>query len=95
MTSNVLAFLPKGAISMTTEQTDPNEDAKGRSVVLPISLWKKIEKDAERCRRSVTKHLEAILSLYYGLEASVNIDEEALTRTREAISHKQQSKKVA
>ena len=48
MTSNVLAFLPKGAIPMTTEQTDPGEDAKGRSVVLPISLWKKIEKDAER-----------------------------------------------
>ncbi len=94
MISNVLAFLPKGAIPVTTEQTDPDEETKGRSVVLPISLWSKIEQDAERCRRSVTKHLEAILSLYYGLEASVNIDEETLIEARGA-PHKQRLKKTA
>lgn len=95
MSSSVLAFLPKGAIPVATEQIDQSEDMKSRSVVLPACLWKEIEKEAERCRRSVTKHLDAILSVYYGFETSVNIDEEALTRAREAVSHEQQSKRVA
>ena len=95
MTSNVLAFLLKGAIPMTTEQTDPNEETKSRSVVFSKRLWKEIEREAKRCHRSVTGHLEAILSLYYGLETSVNIDEERLIAMRDLAPHKQQSKKVA
>jgi len=92
---NVLPFLLKGVIAVDKEHAGLNEETKSRSVVLPERLWKKIEKDAERCRRSVTKHLEAILSLYYGFESSVNIDEEALTTAREAASHKPQMKKTA
>lgn len=94
MASNVLAFLPKGVIPVEKEQEEQNEESKSRSVVLPTRLWDITEKDARRCRRSVTKHIEAILAVYYGIESSVNIDEEAL-KTSSQTSQAPRLKKTA
>jgi hypothetical protein len=92
----VLSFLPKGAIpTMDKEQEDRNEEPRTRSIILPVYLWEKIDKDAKRCKRSMTKHVEAILSLYYGAESSVNIDEEILTSAHDVESHKPRLKKTA
>lgn len=74
---------------------EEEENKKSRSVELPIGLWDMVEKDAKRCRRSVTKQIEAILALYYRIESSVNIDEEVLTSTHDAESHKPRLKKTA
>jgi hypothetical protein len=50
-----------------------------RTISLPIELWKAIDEDAERSRRSAVKQMEAVLSTYYGL---VEINEPA-RRVRE------------
>lgn len=39
-----------------------------RSIRFPIDLWKAIDEDAKRCKRSSVKQMEAVLSAYYGLE---------------------------
>jgi hypothetical protein len=74
---------------------DRNQESKPRSIILPVYLWELIEKDAKRCRRSMNKHIEAILVLYYGVESSVNINEEALTSAQDAVTHKPKIKKTA
>lgn len=53
-----------------------NEDDRLRSIRFPQRLWDAIDADAERCKRSSVKQLEAVLSLYYGLEDSgfINMD---------------------
>ena len=90
----VLSFLPnKGDVMNPVEKRD--ETPKKASISLPQYLWDALEKDAKRCRRSVTKHIESILSLYYGLETSVNIDEDAVTAARDMTPHRQQQKKIA
>lgn len=63
-----------------------NEDPKPRSIVLPTWLWDEIDKDAKRCRRSTTKHLEALLVIAYGFESNVDFDEETLALARVAVS---------
>jgi hypothetical protein len=88
----VLPFLRRDIPVQTQER---NEDPKTRSIILPTFLWEIIDKDAKRCKRSMTKHVEAILSLYYGVESSVNIDEETLTSAASAASHKPKIKKTA
>lgn len=84
MTSNVvLPFLLKGAIPVNKEQ-QLNEEPKPRSIILPVWLWEKIEKDAKRCRRSMNKQIEAVFAVFYGVESSVNIDEEGLRASSQA-----------
>lgn len=90
---NVLAFLRKGETPVKSE--DRNEEPKPRSIILPMYLWDIVDKDAKRCRRSINKHIEAILVVYYGVESSVNLDEEALASTSDATLHKPRLKKPA
>ncbi len=40
----------------------------GRTFKFETALWKKLDADAERCGRSSTKQLEAILKTYYDAE---------------------------
>lgn len=49
---------------------------------LPNYIWEHLEKDARRCRRSVTKQIEAVLISYFGLE-DVEIDGSLIHRARE------------
>jgi hypothetical protein len=67
-----------GAI-MTLE--DDNE--KPRSIRMPVEVWDFLDKDAKRCKRSSSKHLEAILSVYYGLK---NVELMNLDSTRTIVS---------
>ncbi len=63
-----------------------DDTPKPRSVVFPAWLWDAIDKDAKRCRRSTTKHLEALLVIAYGFESNVDFDEETLALARMAVS---------
>jgi hypothetical protein len=63
-----------------------DDTPKTRSVVFPAWLWEIIDKDARRCRRSTTKHLEALLAVAYGFESSVDFDEETLALAQYAVS---------
>lgn len=90
--SNVLPFLHKGVTFVKSE--DRNEEPKPRSIILPMYLWDIVDKDAKRCRRSINKHIEAILVVYYGIESSVNLDEEALKASSQT-SHASRLKKTA
>lgn len=38
-----------------------------RSIRMPKDVWDALDQDAERCRRSSVKQLEAVLTVYYGL----------------------------
>lgn len=71
-----------------------NEEPKPRSIVFPTWLWDAIDEDAKRCRRSTTKHLEALLVVAYGFESDVDFDQETLALARYAVS-KAQIKKTA
>ncbi len=53
------------------------EDEQPRSIRFPKQLWKVVDEDAKRCKRSAVKQLEAILTSYYGLE-DIRIDRERL-----------------
>jgi hypothetical protein len=53
------------------------EDDQPRSIRFPKQLWKVIDEDAKRCKRSSVKQLEAILAGYYGL-ADTRINRERL-----------------
>lgn len=55
-----------------------NEEPITRSVILPAYLWDIVIADAKRCRRSLPKHLEAILTRVYKLESNIELDEEGL-----------------
>lgn len=39
-----------------------------RSIRFPKELWDAIDRDAERCKRSSVRQMEAVLSAYYELE---------------------------
>ena len=87
----VLPFVQKKGEAMKQAKNDDepkNEDPKPRSIVLPTYVWEEIEEDAKRCRRSVTKHLEAILVRYYNLESNIELDEDALKEAFHAVSRK-------
>lgn len=48
------------------EQDDEKEVA--RSVRLPKKLWRALENDAKRCKRSSVKQLEALLTKWYAIQ---------------------------
>jgi hypothetical protein len=78
----------KGDAMKTDSKAERNEDLKPRSIHLPIWLWSALDKDAKRCKRSSTKHLEALLTLCYDPEADLEIHKETLTEAYHAISQK-------
>lgn len=39
-----------------------------RSIKFPKNLWEAIDADAQRCKRSAVKQMEAVLTTYYELE---------------------------
>lgn len=85
----VLPFLRKGDdMNIDTR----NEEPKKASIILPQYLWDIVEKDAKRCRRSVTKQIEAILVRVYNVEANVDLNEQAITEASHVVA---QRKKVA
>jgi len=45
-----------------------NEEPTGKFIKMSDRVWEALARDAERCRRSVTKQMEAIFSVYYGLD---------------------------
>jgi hypothetical protein len=53
-----------------------NEDIP-RSIRFPKRLWDAIDGDAQRCKRSSVKQMEAVLSAYYGLE-DVDLNKQSL-----------------
>lgn len=87
MITNVLPFLRQGD-RMKAEKAERNEESKPRTVNLPAWLWEAIEKDADRCRRSITKQVEAILVCYYDPEANLELNRHALTEAFNVVSQK-------
>ena len=39
-----------------------------RSIRFPKELWDAIDEDAQRCKRSSVRQMEAVLTAYYGLQ---------------------------
>jgi len=91
---NVLSFSPRGIPVKHEELEERNEEPITRSVILPAYLWDIVIADAKRCRRSMPKHLEAILTRVYRLESNVELDEEGLD-TASKIVQKPKLKKTA
>ncbi len=60
-----------------------------RTVRLPAFVWRALDEDAERCRRSANRQIEAILVRYYELEADVELSEPQITRTASAVSRRE------
>ena len=86
---SVLSFRPyKGDAMKESKVEVRDKEKKPRSVVLPAYIWEALEKDAERCHRTVTKQIEAIFSRYYKLDANVELDEETLAETYDAVSRR-------
>ena len=54
-----------------------------RSIRMPKAVWDALDRDAERCKRSSVKQLEALLTVLYGLgDVEINKEElEKLSRT--------------
>lgn len=63
------------------ESVDAPPKSEERFLTLPLPLWRQLEADAERCRRSIAEHLEALLIAYYE-GSDVNIDLETLNKLR-------------
>lgn len=57
------------------------EKIKGRLINLPPILWDNLEVDAGRCKRSVTKQIEAILDAYFEIE-NVNLNNEPIKQAQ-------------
>jgi hypothetical protein len=55
----------------------------GKLIKLSEATWNALAADAERCKRSSTKQLEAILTTYYGLD---NVELEDVAEVRETVS---------
>jgi hypothetical protein len=53
---------------MPKHQADKDEKIVQRPARLPQKLWLALDSEADRCRRSSIKQLEAILLQYYGFE---------------------------
>lgn len=86
----VLPFLQKkgDAMKQAESKVERNEETKARSIHLPIWLWKELDRDAKRCKRSATKHLEALLTLCYDPDTDLEIHKETLTEAYHVISQK-------
>jgi hypothetical protein len=88
----VLPFLRKGDNPVETEER--NEEPVTKSVILPAYIWDIVIADAKRCRRSMPKHLEAILIKVYKIESNVELDEQGLEAASK-IAQKEKLKKTA
>jgi len=55
----------------------------GKLIKLSEATWNALAADAERCKRSSTKQLEAILTAYYGLD---NVELSEVAAIRETVS---------
>jgi hypothetical protein len=66
-----------------------NKTPKKRSIILPEDVWAILEKDAERCLRTVNRQVEAIFSRYYDLVPDVELNEEKLAETSKSMAHAQ------
>lgn len=73
-------------------RTDQEKDLVVRSIRLPAYVWQALDDDAQRCRRSPVRQLEALLVRYYDLDSNIDIDERTLTETFEAVSRVRRSK---
>ncbi len=45
-----------------------NNPEKARSIRLPETVWNALDEDAQRCRRSSQKQIEALLVTFYEME---------------------------
>lgn len=61
----------------------------GRTFNFPRDLWEKLDEDADRCLRSSTKQLEAILKTYYGFE-DVGLNQQSLENLGKLAPHSKQ-----
>lgn len=57
-----------------------------RSIRFPKKVWDAIDADAQRCKRSSVKQMEAVLSAYYKLE-DVELDGHYLEMVGELMPH--------
>ena len=57
-----------------------------RSIRFPKKVWDAIDADAQRCKRSSVKQMEAVLSAYYQLE-DVELDAHYLEMVGELMPH--------
>lgn len=71
---------------MPRAEQDRDSEIGTRSIRLPNYIWEALDKDAQRCRRSPVRQLEAILVRYYELESNIEVDEEALNKTAATVS---------
>ena len=92
---NVLPFLLKRKDVMKADDKidERDEELRPRSIHLPRWLWKELDDDAKRCKRSSTKHLEALLTLCFDPSADLEIHKETLASAYDTVSQKR--KKVA
>jgi hypothetical protein len=67
-------------MNRTKEIEEQTEKRTEKLIRLPDEVWEALTKDAARCRRSVTRQLEAILVAYYRLE---NVDLHNIPQPRE------------
>lgn len=88
----VLPFIRRGN-PVNTETR--NEEPITKSVILPAYLWDIVIADAKRCRRSMPKHLEAILTRVYKLESNIELDEEGLDAASRVVQQPKHNKKIA
>jgi len=58
-----------------------SDEEKPRSIRFPESLWRAIDVEAKKCKRSAVKQMEAVLTAYYGLD-NVELDASSLERAR-------------
>lgn len=68
------------------EKAVRNEEPKARTINLPSWLWDETAKDAERCLRSITKQVEAILTCYYDPQANIELNKQALAEAFDVVS---------
>jgi hypothetical protein len=87
----VLPFLRR---DNPVETENRNEEPITKSVILPAYLWDIVIADAKRCRRSMPKHLEAILTKVYKIESNVELDEEGIEAASKVVQ-KAKLKKTA
>jgi 23S rRNA maturation-related 3'-5' exoribonuclease YhaM len=57
-----------------------------RSIRFPKKVWDAIDADAQRCKRSSVKQMEAVLTAYYQLE-DVELNQQSLEMLGELMPH--------
>lgn len=91
LAKTVLPFSLKGDDMQSEKAENRDIETKGRTVNLPAWIWKELEADSERCKRSITRHIEAILECYYDPMANVELDREAINRAYDVVSDKRKT----